>query len=263
MMRVDDVGIRIAIALPLGLIIGSFMTVVVARVPAKESLLRPRSRCPRCGTQIRDRDNIPVLGWVLLRGRCRACGERISAVYPVVEVTTAALVVAAVLVYEDLWVAVAVAALLALMPALSAIDLEHRIIPNAVMYPALIAFPVYLVVANLAGAPVDLMRMVIGALAYGGGLLVIALIAPGGMGMGDVKLCALIGAVLGSVGLGNVAVAAGAAIAIGGIAGILALAGGRGRKAKMPFGPAIAAGAVVAAFWGERIANWYLGRIGA
>jgi leader peptidase (prepilin peptidase) / N-methyltransferase len=130
------------------------------------------------------------------------------------------------------------------------------------MYPALIAFPVYLVVANLAGAPVDLMRMVIGALAYGGGLLVIALIAPGGMGMGDVKLCALIGAVLGSVSLGNVAVAAGAAIAIGGIAGVAALIGGRGRKAKMPFGPAIAAGAVVAAFWGERIANWYLGRIG-
>ena len=96
MMRVDDVGIRIAIALPLGLIIGSFMTVVVARVPAKESLLRPRSRCPRCGTQIRDRDNIPVLGWVLLRGRCRACGEPISAVYPVVELTTAALIVAAV-----------------------------------------------------------------------------------------------------------------------------------------------------------------------
>jgi leader peptidase (prepilin peptidase)/N-methyltransferase len=258
----DDAWIRVVIALPLGLIVGSFMTVVVARVPAKESLIRPRSRCPRCRAQIRDRDNIPVLGWVLLRGRCHACGERISAVYPVVELTTAALIVAAVLAYEDLWVAIAVAALLALMPALSVIDLRHRIIPNAIVYPALIAFPIYLVVAELAGAPVDLVRMVIGALAYGGGLLVIALIAPGGMGMGDVKLCALIGAVLGSLGLGVVAVAAGSAIVIGGVAGILALAGGRGRKAKMPFGPAIAAGAVVAAFWGQQIADWYVGRIG-
>ncbi len=258
----DDAWIRVAIALPLGLIIGSFMTVVVARVPAKESLLRPRSRCPRCGTQIRDRDNIPVVGWILLRGRCRSCGERISAVYPVVELTTAALIVAAVLTYEDLWVAIGVAALVALMPALSVIDLRHRIIPNAIMYPALIAFPIYLVVAAIAGAPVDLVRMAIGALTYGGGLLLIALIAPGGMGMGDVKLCALIGAVLGSIGLGLVAVAAGAAILIGGIAGVTALLGGRGRKATMPFGPAIAAGAVVGAFWGQQIADWYVGRIG-
>jgi len=257
----DEVGLRVILAVPLGLIVGSFMTVVVARVPAKASLLRPRSRCPRCGTQIRDRDNVPVLGWLLLKGRCRSCGERISAIYPVVELTTAAVIVGAFLVYEDLWVAVAIAALLALMPAISVIDLRQRIIPNAIVYPALIAFPLYLVVAWFAGAPVDLARMGIGFLAYGGGLLVIALIAPGGMGMGDVKLCALIGAVLGSLGLRYVAVAAGAAIVIGGVAGIVALLAGRGRKAKMPFGPAIAVGAVVAALWGERIADWYLGAV--
>ena len=257
-----DDGLRVLLAIPLGLIVGSFMTVVVARVPAKESLLRPRSRCPSCGVQIRDRDNIPVLGWLLLGGRCRSCGERISAVYPALEITTAAVIVAAFLVYENLWVATAIAGLLALMPALSVIDLRHRIIPNAIVYPALIAFPLFLVVAWLAGAPVDLARMGLGFLTYGGGLLVIAFIAPGGMGMGDVKLCALIGAVLGSVGLGLVAVAAGAAIVIGGIAGVVALVVGKGRKAKMPFGPAIAVGAIVAALWGQRIADWYLGAVG-
>jgi leader peptidase (prepilin peptidase)/N-methyltransferase len=261
-MPMDDTALRIAIALPLGLIIGSFMTVVVARVPAKESLLRPRSRCPRCGTPIRNRDNIPVLGWLLLRGRCRSCGERISIVYPIVELATAAVIVGAVLVYEDLWIAVGIAALLALMPALSAIDLRHRVIPNAIVYPALIAFPLYLTVAWIAGAPVDLGRMGLGFLAYGGGLFVIALIAPGGMGMGDVKLCALIGAVLGSLGLAYVAVAAGAAIVIGGVAAVVALVGGKGRKAKMPFGPAIALGAIVAAFWGQAIADRYLGAMG-
>src|SRR5262245_48137335 len=103
-----------------GLALGSFMTVVVSRVPAGESVVRPRSRCPRCGTEIANRDNVPVLGWLLLRGRCRSCGERISALYPLLELTTAVLVAAAVWRYVDEpWLAVAVAALLMLMPAIT------------------------------------------------------------------------------------------------------------------------------------------------
>jgi len=253
----SDAWIRALVALPFGLAIGSFMTVVTARVPAGESLLRPRSKCPRCGTTIRDRDNVPVLGWVLLRGTCHACGERISPLYPALELTTAILVAGAFYVYASLWVAFAIAALLALMPAISAIDIRHRIIPNTIMYPALIAFPVYLVIARLAGAPVDLVRMAIGFAAYGGGLFVVAAISRG-MGMGDVKLAALLGAVLGSLGLAYVGVAAGAAILLGGIGAIVALAILRDRKAKIPFGPYLAAGAVVAAFWGRAIADWYL-----
>ena len=241
----------------IGLAIGSFMTVVAARVPAGESIVRPRSRCPSCGAEIRNRDNVPVLGWVLLRGRCRDCGARIPLRYPLLELTTATVILGAFIVYDDdVWIAVAVAAMLALMPVISVIDLEHRIIPNKIVYPALIAFPVYLVIAKLAGAPVDLERMAIGFLAYGGGLFVIALISRG-MGMGDVKLAALIGIVLGALSLGQVAVAAGAAIVLGGLGAILALVRGVGRRGAIPFGPFLAAGAIVAAFWGPQIADWY------
>jgi len=239
-----------------GLAIGSFMTVVAARVPAGESVVSPRSRCPHCGTEIRNRDNIPVLGWIMLRGRCHNCGERISGRYPLLELSTAILMAAPFFVYASVWVACGVSALLALMPVISVIDLEHRIIPNRIVYPALIAFPIYLVVANLFGAPVDLVRMVIGFAAYGGILFVVALISRG-MGMGDVKLAALIGLVLGSLSLGQVAVAAGAAIILGAIGAVAALARGAGRKGAIPFGPFLAAGAVVAALWGVQLADWY------
>jgi len=244
------------VAFLFGLAIGSFMTVVAARVPAGESVVSPRSRCPHCGTEIRNRDNIPVLGWIMLRGRCHNCGERISGRYPLLELSTAILMAAPFFVYASVWVACGVSALLALMPVISVIDLEHRIIPNRIVYPALIAFPIYLVVANLFGAPVDLVRMVIGFAAYGGILFVVALISRG-MGMGDVKLAALIGLVLGSLSLGQVAVAAGAAIILGAIGAVAALARGAGRKGAIPFGPFLAAGAVVAALWGVQLADWY------
>jgi leader peptidase (prepilin peptidase)/N-methyltransferase len=248
--------IALALLSVFGLAIGSFMTVVAARVPAGESVVRPRSKCPTCGTEISNRDNIPVLGWVLLGGRCRSCGERIPLRYPVLELSTAILIVVPFLIYDDPWVAVAVAALLALMPVVSVIDIEHRVIPNKLMYPSLIAFPVFLVLARLAGAPVDLVRMTLGFVVYGGGLFVVALISRG-MGMGDVKLAALIGLVLGSIGLELVGVAAGAAILVGGLAAVVALVRGVGRKGAMPFGPSLAAGAVIAAFWGPQIADWY------
>ena len=245
------------VTFPLGLALGSFMTVVTARVPAGESVVRPRSRCPTCGVEIANRDNVPILGWILLRGRCRNCGTRISPRYPLLELSTAVLFSGAFLVYESVWVAVAIAALLMLMPAIAVIDIEHRIIPNRVMYPSLVAFPVYLAVAGLAGAPVDLVRMVAGFALFGGALFVVALVSRG-MGMGDVKLASLIGLVLGSLGLRYVGVAAGASILFGGAGAIVALLVGRGRKAAIPFGPSLAAGAVVGAFWGARLADWYL-----
>ncbi len=245
------------VAFPFGLALGSFMTVVTERVPAGVSVVSPRSRCPTCGAEIANRDNIPVLAWVLLRGRCRSCGSRISARYPLLELSTALLFSGAFLVYESLWVAIAVAFLLVLMPAVAAIDIEHRIIPNRLMYPALVVFHVYLTVAKLFGAPVDLVRMVLGFALYGGALFVVAIISRG-MGMGDVKLAALVGLVLGSLGLRYVGVAAGAAIVLGGVGAIVALLLGRGRKSAIPFGPYLAAGAVVSAFWGGPIADWYL-----
>jgi len=253
----SDAWLRAIVAFPFGLAIGSFMTVVAARVPAGESIVRPRSRCPRCGAEIEVRDNVPVVGWLLLRGRCRSCGERISVMYPLLELGTALLISGAFYVYPSLWIAVAVGALLALMPAIATIDIERRIIPNRLMYPALIVFPVYLVIAWLAGAPVDPARMAIGFVAYGGGLLLVALVS-GGMGMGDVKLAGVIGIVLGALGLRYVGVAAAAAIVLGGLGAIVALLVGAGRKSAIPFGPYLAAGAVVSAFFAEPIADWYL-----
>jgi leader peptidase (prepilin peptidase) / N-methyltransferase len=252
-----DAWLRALVALPFGLAIGSFMTVVVSRVPAGESVVRPRSRCPACGAEIANRDNVPVVSWVLLRGRCRACGERISASYPLLELTTTALVVAAAVVFERAWVAVMMAAFLALMPAISWIDIRHRIIPNRLTYPAFLGFALYVIVAWLFDGGTDPARALIGAMSYAGVLFLVALVSRG-MGMGDVKLALVIGLVLGSLGLRFVGVAAAAAVVFGGLGGIVALAAGRDRKAMIPFGPYMAAGAVVAAFWGEPVADWYL-----
>ena len=253
----DDVPIRVLIALPLGLAAGSFMTVVAGRVPAGESVLRPRSRCPVCGTPIRSRDNIPLVSWVLLRGRCHSCAAKIPGAYPAVELATAAVVVGAALTYASVWVAVMTAAFLALMPAIAVIDLRHRIIPNRVMYPSLIGFSIYIVVAWLAGAPIDPITAGMGFLGYGGTLALVALVSPRGMGMGDVKLVALIGLVLGAVDPASVLVAAGAGILLGGIGAIGALLSGASRKHAIPFGPFLAAGAVIGALWGPELASLY------
>jgi leader peptidase (prepilin peptidase)/N-methyltransferase len=254
---VDDVLIRLVVAIPFGLAVGSFMTVAVYRLPRKESLLAPRSRCPGCGAELRNRDNVPVLSWLLLRGRCSSCGMRISVEYPLTELATAAVVVGVALTWTDVWVAVIVAAMASMMPAIALIDIRHHIIPNRLMHPALIAFPVLLLAAWLSGAPVDLARAAIGSAAYGGGLLLVALVS-GGMGMGDVKLAGLIGLVLGALGLRYMGVAVGAAIVLGGVGGLMALLLGRSRKDMIPFGPYMAAGALVAVFLGDRLAEGYL-----
>ena len=255
----DDAWIRAIVALPFGLGVGSFMTVAVHRLPRGESVVRPRSKCPACGAEIGARDNMPVLSWLLLRGRCRRCGARISVEYPLVELATAGLVVLAAIRYPNPWQAVLVGGLLALMPGIALIDLRHRIIPNRLMYPSLILFPVIIVLARLIGEAADPVRAGLGLLLFGGILFVVAAVS-GGMGLGDVKLAALIGLVLGSLGLRFVGVAAGAAIALGGVGGLIALLMGRGRKSKIPFGPYLAAGAVIAGLWGEEIAAWYIGR---
>jgi len=150
-----------------------------------------------------------------------------------------------------------VALLLSMMPAIVIIDIRHRIIPNRLMYPTLVGFTLYVVVGWMLGAPLDPTRAAIGLLAFGGGLLVVAMVSRG-MGMGDVKLAAVLGVAFGAIGLGDVGVAAAAAVVLGGLGGLVALAMGRGRKSAIPFGPYLAAGAVVAAFWGPQLAHWYL-----
>jgi leader peptidase (prepilin peptidase)/N-methyltransferase len=257
-MTTSDMLLRIAIALPFGLVFGRFLTVVIHRVPAGESLVRPRSRCPSCDAPLRNVDSIPVVSWLMLRGRCRACGVRISAVYPLTELATGGLFVAVALVYEDPWQAILLAPFCGILIALSLIDMRVKRLPNRLVYPSVLIAAPYIVVADLAGGHLDAIRAGIGLLVYGVGLLIVALIAPSGMGMGDVKLAGLIGLVLGSIGLALVAVAAGVGILLGGVGAIVALLAGAGRKSRVPYGPFMAGGALVAVFVGQQIANAYL-----
>jgi leader peptidase (prepilin peptidase) / N-methyltransferase len=254
--------LRVLVAVPYGLVIGSFLTVLVHRVPVGEPVVAPRSRCPSCGTPITARDNVPVVSWLVLRGRCRSCGMPISARYPLIEIATGGLFAATAVRFHDVWVLLAAATFLAALLGLSLIDVEHKILPNRIVYPCLIGYPAYFLIARAAGAPVELLHAAIGFLAYGGTMLLVAIVSPKGMGMGDVKLSALIGLVVGAIDLPSVAVAAGLAILLGGIGAVAALAMGKGRKAAVPFGPFLAAGAALAMFWGPAIADAYIRSIG-
>jgi leader peptidase (prepilin peptidase)/N-methyltransferase len=250
---------RVLIALLFGLSLGSFLTVVVHRVPEKQSVVAPRSACPACGTTIAARDNIPVVSYLMLRGKCRSCGARISPVYPLIELLTAALVVGAAVRFDRPLRAAILGLFLVLLVAVAVIDARHRIIPNRLVYPAFIGFGALVAVGWLAGQGVDAGRAAIGMAAFGGGLLLVALISPRGMGMGDVKLAGLIGLVLGSLGLSYVAVAAFGAILAGGVGAIVALvAGGARRGRTIPFGPYLAVGAVVAIFAAPQLSQAYL-----
>jgi leader peptidase (prepilin peptidase)/N-methyltransferase len=255
--------VLVALFFVLGLIFGSFLTVVIHRLPRGESIVRPRSRCPRCGTEIRARDNLPVISWLLLRGRCRACGERISAEYPITELASGLLFAGAAALVRPVDAAALVAPFLGLMLAVALIDARWRIVPNRIVYPALVLYAVAIAVGDLTGGGVDAIDALIGSAAYAGPLFLVALAVPHGMGMGDVKLATLIGLVLGSLDLGYVAVAAGVGVIGGGLGALLALAVLRyGRKHQIPFGPFLAGGAMVAALAGSQIADLYLSLLG-
>jgi leader peptidase (prepilin peptidase) / N-methyltransferase len=242
-----------------GLIFGSFLTVLVHRVPRGESIVVPGSTCPQCGTPIRPRDNIPVVSYLALRRRCRHCGGRISAQYPMTEAITAALFLGAALSLHTVWRAALVAPFLGILLACALIDARYRIIPNRIVYPSLAVFAVAVAVFSLAGSGVSLVTGGLGLLAFGGGLLLVALIAPHGMGMGDVKLAALIGLVLGSLGWRYVGVSVVVALLAGGLGAIVTLVAGGSRKDAIPFGPYLAGGGVLSALFAPHIAAWYTG----
>jgi leader peptidase (prepilin peptidase)/N-methyltransferase len=242
-----------------GLVLGSFLSVVVYRLPRRESIVAPRSACPHCGATLKARDNVPLLSYVALRGRCRSCRAPISPRYPLLELATGLLFAGAALRFESAYTAGVMAVLFMVLEAVAVIDLEHQIVPNRILYPSLIAFVILVAAGAAIGDDMELGTAGIGFLAFGGGLLLVALVSPGGMGMGDVKLAALIGLVLGALGLRYVMVAAAVAILAGGLGAIALMAiTGASRKAKIPFGPYLAAGAVVAAFLAPSIASWYI-----
>ncbi len=237
-----------------GALVGSFLNVVAFRLPRRESVVKPRSRCPSCGVPVRPYDNVPIVSWLLLRGRCRSCSQPISARYPLVEGATALLCAGAVLTHESpAAIALSVALMLILVPA-ALIDLEHRIIPNKLTAAGALLALAFGTALDPAGEPG---RLIAGA-AAGGFLLAAALAYPGGMGMGDVKLAGVMGLFLGA------AVAPALLIAmLTGVVGGVALAARRTRarrvgKTAVPFGPFLALGGIVAAFLGQPIVHWYL-----
>lgn len=244
-----------------GLLIGSFLNVVVHRVPAGRSVVRPPSACPHCGHAIRRRDNLPVLSWILLVGRCRDCRVPIPIRYPLVEAATGALFAGAAAVLGPVAVLPAYLWFAAATFALALVDLDHRRLPNRILYPGTAAGAILLAVGSIAdGDAPALGRAALGASAYFGFLLLIALAARGGFGFGDVKLGFLLGLFLAHRSWGSLAVGAFGGFLIGGVVSLGLLAAGRaGRRDAIPFGPWMVLGAYVGIVAGEQIWSWYLG----
>jgi leader peptidase (prepilin peptidase) / N-methyltransferase len=237
----------------LGAVFGSFLNVVVHRLPRRESLVHPASHCPKCGTPVKPYDNVPILSWLMLRGHCRGCDAPISVRYPLVEALTAALCAGAVITHHSsAGIALSVALILLVVPA-ALIDLEHRIIPNQITgLGALLALAVGLAL-DPAGEPGRL----IAAAAAGGFLLLAALAYPGGMGMGDVKLAGMMGLFLGAAVAPALLIALLAGVGLGAVV-IVRKGAQAGRKTAVPFGPFLALGALVAVFVGNQLVSVYV-----
>ncbi len=250
-----DVGLWAAVAGLVGLMLGSFFTVLVHRWPAGESLITPRSHCTTCDRTLGPRDLVPVLSWLLSRGRCRGCGETVSWTYPAIELATAGLAAGAILSFGATPRGVAAALLAVALVPVVVIDLQHHLIPDVVVLPA--AFGA--LVAAAWADPDHFTASAVAAAGAGAFMFLLWAAYPGGMGLGDVKLAVLIGAVLGTsvVPALAIAFAAGAALGVA-----MLLRHGRGaRKMAVPFGPFLAAGALVALWCGPAMIDWYSGQL--
>jgi leader peptidase (prepilin peptidase)/N-methyltransferase len=243
----------LVLAFVAGLIFGSFLTVVAHRVPRGESVVGGRSHCPRCGAQIAAYDNVPVFSWLVLRGRSRCCDEPISSRYPLTELTLAVLWTATVAVLWDDPTEVALGLVFVFtLLAVTLTDLERRVIPNKIL---IVAAVLGLAIAAV-GDPSSLPERAIAAAAAGGVLFLVVLAYPKGMGLGDVKLTAVMGLYLGR----NVAPAIFVALLLGSIVGMAMIArqGAAARKQAIPFGPFLALGGVVGLLAGDQLVDLYL-----
>lgn len=259
----------------MGLLVGSFLNVVVHRVPAGISVVRPPSACPGCGHEIRGFDNVPVLSWLALRGRCRDCRAPISARYPAVELATAVLFAVVAVVFVPTitdggssaggaGLLLALLYLMAISVALALIDIDTHRLPNVIVLPAYVVVVVLLGGASaMTGDWAAFVRAGIGLVGLGTVYLALALAVPGGMGMGDVKLAGVLGFVLAYLGWGPLAVGAFAAFLLGGTFSLVLMSTGRaGRRSGIPFGPWMLAGAWLGIFLGPVIWAAYLGALG-
>jgi len=245
----------------LGLAVGSFLNVVIWRVPRKLSVVRPPSHCPQCETPIRPVDNVPVLSWLLLRGKCRQCGNPIAVRYPLVEAGCGVLFAAVAARFGSSWALPAYLVLTAALLAISIIDLEHFIVPDRITAPLTVSALALLGLAAAAdGNGWRYGRTLLGGVAFFAFLLVLNLLYPRGMGMGDVKLAFSLGLYLGWLGWGEVFLGGFLAFLLGAVVGIGLIATGiKSRKDVVPFGPFLALGTMLTVLWGEPILRWYTG----
>ncbi len=243
-----------------GLAIGSFLNVVIWRVPRGESVVNPPSACPRCGNPIAPRDNVPVVSWLLLGGRCRHCHERISARYPLVEAGTAALFAVAGWRFGLSWELPAFLYLAAITVALTMIDIDVHRLPDAIVLPSYVVAGVLLLAAVvLQGDAAVAIRIALAGLALYAFYFALAFIYPAGMGFGDVKLAGVLGLYLGYLGWGEVVTGAFLGFLVGGLVGALLIVLRRaGRKSKIPFGPYMLVGAWLTVLAGEVLIDGYL-----
>ena len=256
--------VLVAFCAVLGLLIGSFLNVVIWRVPRGESVASPPSACPACNNRIRPYDNVPVVSWLLLRRRCRDCDEPISARYPAVEAATA---VAFGVMAAYLGAVAHLPAFLyltAIAIALALIDIDVHRLPNAIVLPSYVVGGVLLAVPSLvAGDYGQLLRAAIGAVVLYVFYFVLVLVYPAGMGFGDVKLAGVLGMYLAWLGWAELAVGAFLGFLLGGVlGGLLLLTRKARRKSKIPFGPFMLLGAFGGIFLGDAVAGWYLGTMG-
>lgn len=245
----------------LGLIFGSFATVAAHRIPRRETIVTGRSRCPSCGRQIKAYENIPVLSWLFLKGRCAGCGERISPRYPLIELGTAILFALAAAKFDLTVEAFIYSAFFWVLVVLTVIDLDHKLLPDRVVYPAFVVGWIALVAAALADSDAGrLTDAAMGALIFGGFFFLVAFIYPAGMGGGDIKLAFVLGTFIGYLGApGLVLIGMFLSFLIGSVVGVgLMVASDKGRKTQVPFGPFLAAGTVAAILWGQGLLDLYL-----
>ncbi len=240
----------------LGLALGSFATVVASRWPAEQSLVSPRSHCTTCDRTLSPLEMIPVLSWLALRGRCRGCGEGVSWRYPAIEAASGILAALAIITFGPTWEGLAAALLgVALVPVV-VVDLEHRLIPSIIVFPVFVLALGATIMADPSRWWVPV-AAALGAFAF---FYVLWFLYPSGMGRGDANLALLLGAVLGA----SVLPALFVAFALGATLGVALLArfGAQARKMAVPFGPFLAAGALVALWFGPSMIGWYAGTLG-
>ena len=234
-----------------GAIIGSFLNVVIYRLPRQLSIVAPGSHCPRCEQPLKWYDNIPLVSYMLLKGQCRNCGLPIAPRYPTVELLTAVLWVVGGIQFGVDWPLLPALLLISALVAIFFIDLDHYIIPNVIVLPVAVIG----LAANIAITPGDWWVYLVSGLGAAGFFFAVAVLYPGGMGMGDVKLAGMLGFFLGTAIMPGLFLG----FLIGALTGVYLMASGRrGRKSKIPFGPFLSIGAIIALFYGDRLLELWL-----